>query len=143
MHDAQPAAAQPADNADQDRGRRLVRDQRIEVLAPDATCRAPRGRELRQCGQTWPREQISRLESYLVRRQPLLDHAGENLNAAAFLIVKDLQDAHRTFTRRPANFLNLAPATFNDTKRNLATPLFLVVAMTYHAQCLTYRACLI
>ena len=39
--------------------------------------------------------QIRRLDGEAVRRQPLFDHLGELLHAAAFVIVNDLQNTHQ------------------------------------------------
>ncbi len=38
---------------------------------------------------------MRRLDADAVRRQPLFDRLGEHLNAAAFVIVKDLQNTHQ------------------------------------------------
>lgn len=114
VNDAKPAAAEPTNNADKNGSRRLIGDQRIEMAAPDAVHHAQHMRGFGEDRQVRTRIQISGLEREAVRQQPVFDDAGKLLYAAAFVIVKNLQNTHR-IALVAARFVCTAPMQLNDT----------------------------
>ena len=92
VHDPEAAAFHASDQPDEDRGGRLIGDERVEAAAQKPSRQCAGAGELRDRAQPRSLEQVVCLDDQTMFSEAILDQIGQGQDATSLAIMQDLQD---------------------------------------------------